>query len=237
MTTYYGKEYNETGYAYKATMEFLYGRDGLFRADNKLRTYQNLLESEPYTPYLDTFNVTGLINWYHHPRMINESLEVNAEQNFTYGSSDEFVNFGSTAIFYPNPDPEIFAFELNRQIHSRVKGFYGDNTLSARTLKPKHFAYYYKHFDRMDREYGKIFDLKTGRMYPEAKEKFWPDAIDNIGITKPGYVNPRLKPENWRTEKRMASTKGQDVRFFSPWGRAVGMCPPDNPPPYPYSCS
>ena len=61
LPTYYGYEYNKTDYAYKATMKWYYGYDSMARADYLLRTHQNLLENEPYTPYLDTFNVTGLL--------------------------------------------------------------------------------------------------------------------------------------------------------------------------------
>ena len=217
LTTYLGNEYNKTDYAYRATMEFYYAREGLLRTDNKLRTYQNLFENEPYTPYLDTFNVTGLLDWYYHPRMINESFEVNADghKGFDTGTQGvEIINYGSAQIVFPDPDPEIFNLELYKDHTKAFTSIYAENRLSARTLEPKHFAYYYKHFDRLDREYGKIFDLKTGRMYPEAKEKFWPDAIDNIGITKPDYVNPRLKPENWRIEEEIWGRRGHNLRMY-----------------------
>ena len=104
------------------------------------------------------------------------------------------------------------------------KRAYEHNKLAARSLKPKHFAYYYRLFDRLDRAYGKIFDLKTGRMYPEAKEKYWPDAIDNIGITEPDYVNPRLKPENWREEEKGLFEGGYEFRQYKRANRGVGMC-------------
>ena len=144
--------------------------------------------------------------------MINESFEVN-----------EASEFGSQKIWYHDEDPEIFTLELYKD-YINAKDTYSHNTLSANTLKPKHFAYYYRQFDRLDRQYGKIFDLKTGRMYPEAKEKFWPDAIDNIGITKPDYVNPRLKPEYWRTEKpgKMGHQGKHRLRMFDWEARDVG---------------
>ena len=227
LTTYMGKEYNRTHYPYKATMEYYYVRDGLVRTDNKLRTYQNLLENEPYTPYLDSFNVTGLLDWYYHPRMMNKSNKMNARRTFT-GNRLPFPMYGTTSIWFPDPEPEVFKIEYYQNPSSARLSQYSQNRLSARNLKPKHFAYYYRHFDRLDREYGKIFDLKTGRMYPEAKEKFWPDAIDNIGITNPNYSNPRLKPENWRDKFfRVYGEKdikewdmdGSDLRLFDPFCR------------------
>ena len=196
-------------------MEYLYGREGFIYTDHDLRTYQNLLENEPYTPYLDTFNVTGLIDWYYHPTMINESFENNQEH----------PDWGPKEIIYNTGIPEFFKFEMYDTKTQKSDNVWAHNKLNARTLKPKHFAYYYRLFDRLDREYGKIFDMKTGRMYPEAKEKFWPDAIDNIGITEPDYVNPRLKPENWRTEEKVEGHEGHNVRLYSPRNRGVGNCP------------
>ena len=244
MNTYYGDEYNRTGYAYKATMEFYYGRAGFVHADHYLRQYQNLLENEPYTPYLDSFNVTGLIDWYYHPRMMNESAKENAGESFTMDIAGTEIEFLRKSRIYQPYDgeavtPQAFAFELYPSTMYAGKTYYGENKLSAKGLKPKHFAYYYRHFDRLDREYGKIFDLKTGRMYPEAKEKFWPDAIDNIGITNPDYVNPRLKPENWRVEIPETGNGYQEVysfRRYNPMARKVGMCGVTNTL-IPYSCS
>ena len=54
-------------------MQFSYLREEQVWNDINLRTYQNLLENEAYTPYLDTFNVTGLLGgkflllWSSHP--------------------------------------------------------------------------------------------------------------------------------------------------------------------------
>ena len=170
------------------------------------------------------------LDWYYHPRMMNKSFEDNAEKTYK-NSKMPLTNHGSAQIWFPDPEPEVFKLEyyMNGGDKRRGDSIYAENRLSARNLKPKHFAYYYRHFDRLDREYGKIFDLKTGRMYPEAKEKFWPDAIDNIGITNPNYSNPRLKPENWRDkffrmfdgeiEERELGMDGSDLRLYDPYCR------------------
>ena len=180
------------------------------------------------------------LDWYYHPRMMNKSFEDNAEKTYK-NSKMPLTNHGSTQIWFPDPEPEVFKLEyyMNGGDKRRGDSIYAENRLSARNLKPKHFAYYYRHFDRLDREYGKIFDLKTGRMYPEAKEKFWPDAIDNFGITKPDYINPRLKPENWRDYERIFDLanggEGIGFRSFHPQARYVGKW--DCQVPFPYSCS
>ena len=138
-------------------------------------------------------------------------------------SRNILCNVGPKRISYPLANVQPFIVELYNPGASATGYSYAHNKLAARSLKPKHFATYYGLFDRLDREYGKIFDMKTGRMYPEAKEKYWPDLIDNIGITEPDYVNPRLKPENWRTDERsLGKERGYPLRDHTL--RGVGMC-------------
>ena len=110
-------------------------------------------------------------------------------------------------------DWEIFEFEhlpvkQLRPGHMDAPNFYLTiKTLDA-NLKAKGFKFYQELFHEIDEGYGKIFDMKTGRMYPEAVKKLWPGGIDNLNMTDPDYINLKLKKEYWLDYNK------DDYRFF-----------------------
>ena len=61
LMTYLGKEYNESAPAYRNHMELWNVRHDQVKSHQRLKKLQHYLEKS-YTPYLDSFNVTGKVN-------------------------------------------------------------------------------------------------------------------------------------------------------------------------------